>query len=87
MRTHEVADRAGVNAQTLRYYEGRGLLSAPPRSPSGYRGYPASAMRVLRFVKRAQELGFTLTDVADLLSLAEGARAAANGQGRWPSPR
>ena len=72
MRTHEVADRAGVNAQTLRYYERRGLLAAPPRSPSGYRDYPASAVRVLRFVKRAQELGFTLTDVEELLSLAEG---------------
>jgi MerR family mercuric resistance operon transcriptional regulator len=68
MRTQEVADRAGVNAQTLRYYERRGLLAEPPRSPSGYRDYPASAVRVLRFVKRAQELGFTLADVAELLA-------------------
>ena len=72
MRTHEVADRAGVNAQTLRYYERRGLLAEPPRSPSGYRDYPVSAVRVLRFVKRAQELGFTLADVEELLSLADG---------------
>jgi MerR family transcriptional regulator, mercuric resistance operon regulatory protein len=87
MRTHEVADRAGVNAQTLRYYERRGLLSAPPRSPSGYRDYPASAVRVLRFVKRAQELGFTLTDVAELLSLAEGGPRSCDRAGGWPSPR
>jgi Hg(II)-responsive transcriptional regulator len=72
MRTSEVADRAGVNTQTLRYYERRGLLSEPPRSSSGYRDYPASAVSVLRFVKRAQELGFTLAEVEDLLALAGG---------------
>jgi MerR family transcriptional regulator, mercuric resistance operon regulatory protein len=72
MRTHEVADRAGVNAQTLRYYERRGLLAEPPRSPAGYRDYPTSVVGVVRFVKRSQELGFTLTEVEELLSLAEG---------------
>jgi MerR family transcriptional regulator, mercuric resistance operon regulatory protein len=72
MRTSEVADRAGVNTQTLRYYERRGLLTEPPRSPCGYRQYPASAVSVLRFVKRAQELGFTLAEVADLLAPADG---------------
>lgn len=72
MRTHEVADRAGVNTQTLRYYERRGLLAEPPRSAAGYRDYPASAVAVLRFVKRAQELGFTLAEVEGLLALAEG---------------
>lgn len=72
MRTHEVAERAGVNAQTLRYYERRGILPDPPRSPTGYRDYPASAVDVLRFVKRAQELGFTLVEVEELLGLAEG---------------
>jgi Hg(II)-responsive transcriptional regulator len=72
MRTHEVAERAGVNSQTLRYYERRGLLAQPPRSPAGYRDYPPSAVAVLRFVKRAQELGFTLAEVGELLALAEG---------------
>lgn len=72
MRTSQVADRAGVNTQTLRYYERRGLLPEPPRSPAGYRDYPASVLDVLRFVKRAQELGFTLAEVADLLELADG---------------
>ena len=86
MRTREVADRAGVNTQTLRYYERRGLLAEPPRSPAGYREYPPTAVQVLRFVKRAQELGFTLTEVEELLELADGgpdscdaARALAEG--------
>jgi Hg(II)-responsive transcriptional regulator len=72
MRTHEVAERAGVNTQTLRYYERRGLLVEPPRSPAGYRDYPPAAVEVLRFVKRSQELGFMLADVGELLALAEG---------------
>ncbi len=56
----------------MRYYERRGLLAEPPRSPGGYRDYPVSAVGVLRFVKRSQELGFTLAEVEELLSLAEG---------------
>lgn len=76
MRTSEVADRAGVNTQTLRYYERRGLLAEPPRSPAGYREYPPTAVQVLRFVKRAQELGFTLTEVEELLELADGGPAS-----------
>src|SRR6266540_756663 len=72
MRTSEVAGRAGVNPQTLRYYERRGLLPRPPRSTSGYRSYPDETVRVIRFVKRAQELGFTLDEVAELLRLASG---------------
>jgi Hg(II)-responsive transcriptional regulator len=72
MRTHEVAERAGVNAQTLRYYERRGILPDPPRSAAGYRDYPDTAVAVLRFVKRAQELGFTLAEVEELLGLADG---------------
>jgi MerR family transcriptional regulator, mercuric resistance operon regulatory protein len=72
MRTRELADQAGVNTQTLRYDETRGLLAAPPRSAAGYRDYPRSAVAVLRFVKRAQELGFSLAEVEDLLALAEG---------------
>lgn len=72
MRTSEVADRAGVNPQTLRYYERRGLLPQPPRSTSGYRSYPDDTVRVIRFVKRAQELGFSLDEVEELLELARG---------------
>lgn len=72
MRTGELAGRAGVNVQTLRYYERRGLLEAPPRSGTGYRAYPPEALRVVRFVKRAQQLGFTLDEIEELLHLADG---------------
>ena len=72
MRTSELADRAGVNSETLRYYERRGLLEEPPRTSGGYRDYPVSAVELLRFVKRAQELGFTLDEVEELLHLDDG---------------
>jgi Hg(II)-responsive transcriptional regulator len=72
VRTSELAAQANVNPQTLRYYERLGLLPAPERTPGGYRSYPPDAVRLVRFVKRAQELGFTLSDVAELLHLADG---------------
>lgn len=72
MHTQELATRAGVNPQTLRYYERRRLLPDPPRSSSGYRAYPDEAVAQVRFVKRAQELGFTLDEIAELLHLAGG---------------
>lgn len=72
MRTAQVARQAGVTTQTLRYYERRGLLPDPGRTSSGYRTYPADAVRVVRFIKRAQELGFTLSQIDVLLDLAAG---------------
>ncbi|MFF0637563.1 MerR family transcriptional regulator [Nocardia sp. NPDC004151] len=72
MRSGELAALAGVNAQTLRYYERRGLLTPPPRSPSGYRSYPDDAVTTVRFVKRAQDLGFSLDEIEELLHLAAG---------------
>jgi DNA-binding transcriptional MerR regulator len=72
MRTSELADRAGVNGETLRYYERRGLLDEPPRTSGGYRDYPDAAVGLLRFIKRAQELGFTLDEVEELLHLDAG---------------
>jgi DNA-binding transcriptional MerR regulator len=72
VRTSEVAARAGVNPQTLRYYERRGLLLEPQRTASGYRVYPARVVPVVRFIKRVQRLGFALDEVATLLDLAEG---------------
>jgi MerR family copper efflux transcriptional regulator len=73
----EVAARAEVHVETLRYYERRGLLARPPRSGANYRRYPASAPERVRFVKRAQELGFSLAEIKELLALraAPGARA------------
>jgi MerR family mercuric resistance operon transcriptional regulator len=68
LRTGELAAAAGVNAQTLRYYERRGLLAEPDRSLGGHRLYPERALTVLRLIKAAQRLGFTLDEVADLLA-------------------
>ncbi len=65
----EAAERAGVNPQTLRYYERRGLLRPAGRRSSGYREYSDDDVRRVRFVKRAQELGFSLDDIAALLAL------------------
>lgn len=76
MRTSELAGQAGVNTETLRYYERRGLLTQPPRTPGGYRDYPPSTVELLRFIKRAKELGFTLDEVEELLHLDKGGPAA-----------
>ncbi|MBW3542244.1 MAG: MerR family transcriptional regulator [Planctomycetes bacterium] len=73
MRTGEVARQAGVNVETLRFYERRGILPEPPRRASGYREYPPETVDLIRFVKRAQELGFSLAEVQDLLAF-RGAR-------------
>ncbi|MFC4496335.1 MerR family transcriptional regulator [Streptomyces ovatisporus] len=67
LRSGQVADAAGVNIQTLRYYERRGLLPAPERSPGGHRLYGDGAVTTLRIIKAAQRLGFTLDEVAELL--------------------
>jgi len=67
LRAGEVADAAGVNRETLRYYERRGLLESPDRSPGGHRLYDQQAVTTLRVIKAAQRLGFTLDEVADLL--------------------
>ena len=69
MRIGTAAEQAGVNVQTLRYYERRGLLPRPPRRSSGYREFPDDAVRIVRFIKRAQDLGFTLDEVEELLRL------------------
>jgi MerR family transcriptional regulator, copper efflux regulator len=65
----EVAEQANVHMETLRYYERRGLVARPPRSASNYRRYPEDTVRRVRFIKRAQELGFSLNDIQELLSL------------------
>ncbi|MGH3388841.1 MAG: MerR family transcriptional regulator [Actinomadura sp.] len=70
LRSGQVAGAAGVNPQTLRYYERRGLLAEPERSLGGHRRYPPETVTVLRVIKTAQRLGFTLDEVADLLDAA-----------------
>ena len=69
LRSGQVAAAADVNVETLRYYERRGLLAEPDRSPGGHRLYPAETVTVLRVIKAAQRLGFTLDEVADLLDV------------------
>jgi DNA-binding transcriptional MerR regulator len=69
LRINEVAQMAGVNRETLRYYERRGLLEEPGRSPGGHRLYDERAVQTLRIIKAAQRLGFTLEEVADLIEV------------------
>ena len=77
LRTAEVAEQAGVNVETLRFYERKGILAEPPRRASGYREYPPETVERVRFIKRAQELGFSLREVQDLLELRQTARIKA----------
>lgn len=67
LRSGQVAAAAGVNQQTLRYYERRGLIAEPGRTLGGHRLYPPETVTVLRVIKTAQRVGFTLEEVADLL--------------------
>jgi MerR family mercuric resistance operon transcriptional regulator len=71
-----LASAAGVNIETVRYYERRGLLEEPPRSPAGYRQYSSDDLWRLRFIARAKGLGFTLGEIADLIG-DDGRRSAA----------
>jgi MerR family transcriptional regulator, copper efflux regulator len=69
MTIGRLAKHVGVNIDTIRYYERNGLLPAPTRRASGYREYAAGDIERLRFIRRAKQLGFTLSEVAELLSL------------------
>jgi len=75
LKVGEVAKQAGVNLQAIHYYERRGLLPKPPRTGSNYRAYPEEAVLRVRFIKRAQELGFSLKEISELLSLSAAPRA------------
>lgn len=69
MTIGQLAKQAEVKVETLRYYERCGLLPPPPRSPAGYRLYPAETVGWVRFIKRAQKLSFSLREIGELLSL------------------
>jgi DNA-binding transcriptional MerR regulator len=68
----QLAHEAGVHVETVRYYERRGLLRQPPRTPAGYRQYAAADLRRLQFIARAKQLGFTLAEVAQLAGAHDG---------------
>lgn len=67
-----LAHSAGVNIETIRYYQRRGLVAKPPRPIQGFRHYPAETVARVRFIKRAQRLGFTLREIDELLRLSDG---------------
>jgi MerR family mercuric resistance operon transcriptional regulator len=66
----KLADAADVGVETVRYYQQRGLLAAPERADGGFRKYSGNDVLRLRFIKRAQALGFSLEDIAELVSLS-----------------
>jgi Hg(II)-responsive transcriptional regulator len=67
----EVAKACGVNIETIRYYEKRGLIEEPPRTESGYRAFSTEVIERIKFIKRAQELDFTLSEIQKLISITE----------------
>ena len=69
MTIGQIAKRTQLNVETVRYYERRGLIPKPPRSKSGYRQYCQEAITRIHFIKRAKELGFSLNEISELLSL------------------
>lgn len=79
LMTDELAERAGVNLQTVRYYERRELIPEPPRTAAGYRQYSVDDVRRIRFIQRAQELGFTLSEIKELLALRAHPQAPTQG--------
>ncbi|HFJ9442027.1 TPA: mercury resistance transcriptional regulator MerR1 [Bacillus albus] len=70
-RIGELADKCSVNKETIRYYERVGLIPEPIRTDSGYRMYPKEAIDRLQFIKRMQELGFTLNEIDKLLGVVD----------------
>lgn len=76
LRISQVAKSAGVGVETVRFYERRGLLDEPPRTASGYRAYPVGSVERLRFIRRAQGLGFSLAEIRQLLVLYPDSRQA-----------
>jgi len=77
LRSGELADLAGVNVETLRYYERRGLIVAPSRTLGGHRTYDDHAVALIGVIKAAQRLGFTLDEVAELLESGRSAHPTA----------
>ncbi len=77
MKIGAVAKAAGIGIDAVRFYERQGLISEPARQPSGYRVYSPDVILSLRFIRRAKELGFSLKEISELLSLETAAGATA----------
>src|SRR5260370_24844462 len=75
MRIGELAQRAAVTPDTIRYYERVGLLGRAPRAPNRYRDYAAATLDDLRFIHKAQALGLKLHDIQEVMEVAAGGRA------------
>jgi MerR family mercuric resistance operon transcriptional regulator len=75
MKIGELARKAGVSVETVRFYEREGLLQPPQRRESGYRDYPLESLGPLRFIRHAKEFGFTLPEIQELLALRSSAEA------------
>ena len=76
MKIGDIAKRTGLKVETVRFYEGEGLIDAPLRSGGNYRLYDQSHLDRLSFIKRSRDLGFTLGQVRDLLRLADDPRGS-----------
>ncbi len=85
MTIGELARRAGVKAQTIRFYEREGLVPVPARSAAGYRRYPAEAVERVRFIRAAKEVGFTLEEIS-AGSQPHGTSARVFFAGSWDRP-
>jgi MerR family mercuric resistance operon transcriptional regulator len=77
MTIGRLALAAGINVETIRYYQRRGLIDEPRKPLGGHRRYPAEMVKTLAFIRRAQQLGFSLEEVKTLLALARGSNARA----------
>ncbi|WP_328620851.1 heavy metal-responsive transcriptional regulator [Streptomyces sp. NBC_00354] len=75
MRIGDLASTSGLTAKTVRYYEQAGLMPAPPRTPGGYRDYPAEAATRLAFIREAQHAGLTLAEIRGILALRDSGEA------------
>ena len=72
MTIGRLAKEAGVNVETIRYYQRRGLIEEPAKPVGGHRRYPAATLRCIAFIRRAQTLGFSLAEVESLLKYSDG---------------
>jgi len=78
MTIGQVAQKAGIGIETIRFYERKGLIDEPPRKESGYRSYDAGVVDHLAFIQQAKELGFSLKEIGELLAIRSDTKTACN---------